>query len=67
MIINETLDLSVTKTVLNATPAINDPVEFDVIVENAGPSIASGVEITDVLPAGYTFIAYAATNGNYNE
>ena len=39
------IDLSVTKTVNNATPTVGSSVIFTVKVSNAGPSQATGVEV----------------------
>ncbi|RKQ49256.1 putative repeat protein (TIGR01451 family)/gliding motility-associated-like protein [Roseivirga pacifica] len=61
------LDLVVTNSVTNSTPVVNEVVEFDVSLSNAGPSAATGVSITDLLPSGYAFVSYTATNGSYVE
>ncbi|MRX68642.1 DUF11 domain-containing protein, partial [Flavobacterium resistens] len=60
-------DLSLTKTVNNATPLVGSQVTFEVIVTNNGPQNTAGVEITDLLPSGYTFSNYTATKGTYNK
>src|SRR5262249_16758326 len=44
-------DLAVTKTVDNPTPNVGDTVTFTVTLTNKGPSDATGVALTDVLPA----------------
>ena len=49
------LDLAVQKSVDNATPDEGDTVVYSVTVTNNGPSNATGVEITDALPAGVTY------------
>lgn len=59
-------DLSLTKTVNNATPLIGTQVIFEVIATNNGPQNTTGVEVTDLLPSGYTFVNYSATKGTYN-
>ncbi|WP_343585876.1 gliding motility-associated C-terminal domain-containing protein [Flavobacterium sp.] len=59
-------DLSLTKTVNNTTPLVGSPVIFEIIATNNGPQNTSGVEITDLLPTGYTFVTYSATKGVYN-
>ncbi len=50
-------DLSVTKTVNNATPNKSENVTFTITVTNGGPNSATGVEVTDLLPAGLTFVS----------
>jgi len=48
-------DVKITKTASDATPAGGDPVTYDLLVENVGLSTATGVVVTDALPAGVTF------------
>jgi len=60
-------DLGVTKTVDNATPYVGETVTFTVVVNNAGPSDATGVQVTEQLESGYSFVSAAATVGSYNE
>jgi gliding motility-associated-like protein/uncharacterized repeat protein (TIGR01451 family) len=59
-------DLSLTKTVNNATPLVGSQVIFNLQVSNAGPQAADGVAVTDLLPSGYTYNSYSATAGSYN-
>ncbi|UPZ14215.1 PKD domain-containing protein [Flavobacterium humidisoli] len=63
--LGQTADLSLTKTVSNATPLIGTPVTFEIIITNQGPQNATGVEVTDLLPSGYTFSNFTATKGTY--
>jgi uncharacterized repeat protein (TIGR01451 family) len=64
-----TADLSLAKTVDDATPLVGGSVVFSLMVANAGSSSATGVEVTDLLPAGYSFVsddsggAYASGTG----
>lgn len=50
-------DLSLTKTVDIATPNKNQNVTFTLTVTNGGPSSATSVAVTDLLPAGLTFVS----------
>ncbi|WP_157766126.1 T9SS type B sorting domain-containing protein, partial [Aquimarina aggregata] len=59
-------DLSLEKTVNNETPLVGETVEFIINVTNSGDSDATGVEITDQLPIGYTFVSFVATAGLYD-
>ncbi|MFN3404919.1 MAG: gliding motility-associated C-terminal domain-containing protein, partial [Cytophagaceae bacterium] len=58
-------DLSVNKTVNNATPNVGSNVVFTITVSNAGPSNATGVVVTDQLPSGYTYVSDNGS-GAYN-
>jgi uncharacterized repeat protein (TIGR01451 family) len=60
-------DLSLTKTVNNTSPDVGSNVNFTVTATNNGPSNASSVQVSDLLPNGYTFVS-ASPSGttNYN-
>ena len=45
-------DLSITKTVSDATPNENDTISYTITVTNNGPDAATGVVVTDLLPGG---------------
>ena len=59
-------DLAVAKSVSNATSTVGTDVTFTVTVGNNGPSNATGVTVTDVLPNGYTFVSANPTQGSYS-
>ena len=63
----QVIDLSVTKTVDDATPNVGDTVVFTVGLANGGPDTATGVELTDVLPAGLSFVSASVTTGTYDD
>jgi len=50
-------DLGVTKTDSADPVSPNDPLTYTVTVNNAGPSTATAVTLTDALPAGVTFVS----------
>ena len=58
-------DIAVTKSVNNATPAVGNNVIFTVTAHNLGPDPASSVQLTDLLPAGLTFVSATASQGTY--
>ena len=55
-------DLGVTKTA-PATVVASTDVSFDVAIENLGPSDAANVSLTDLLPAGTTFVSATQNSG----
>ena len=58
-------DIAVTKTVSNPAPAVGTNVTFTITVSDLGPSDASGVAVTDVLPSGLTFVSASPSQGAY--
>lgn len=63
---NTQSDLSLTKIVDNATPNDGDNVTYTIQVTNHGPANATGVEVTDILPAGVDFLSASASTGSFN-
>ena len=59
-------DIAITKTVSNTAPNQNTNVIFTITATNNGPSDATGVQVTDLLPAGLTFVSAVPTVGAYN-
>ena len=61
-------DLVTVKTLASgdSTPAEGDTVSFDIEVFNNGTAQATGVSLTDTLPAGITFTSNSVTQGSYN-
>ncbi len=59
-------DLSLAKTVNNATPSLGQNVTFTITLGNAGPNGATGVAVRDVLPAGLVFVSATPSTGTYN-
>ncbi|MFB6456178.1 gliding motility-associated C-terminal domain-containing protein [Chitinophaga sp. Hz27] len=59
-------DLHVSKSVSNMAPPHGSDVTFTIIAGNDGPSDGTGITVTDVLPAGYSFKSASATTGSYS-
>ena len=59
-------DLAITKNVNNGAPNVASNVTFTITVTNLGPSSAAGVQVNDVLPAGYAFVSATPSIGSYN-
>jgi len=65
---NTNADVSIVKTVNNATPNVGANVTFTLVANNAASSTsdATQVTVTDILPSGYTYVSSSATVGTYN-
>ena len=59
-------DLSVTKTVNNATPIVGSNVIFTIAAANSGMSKSPETKVTDLLPSGFTYVSSTTSNGTYN-
>lgn len=59
-------NLSLVKTVNNATPNVGTNVVFTLTLSNAGPSTATGIQVKDLLPNGYAVVSASTTNGSYS-
>jgi uncharacterized repeat protein (TIGR01451 family) len=63
---NASADIQVAKTVDDATPLVGANVTYTISAQNNGPDDATGVEITDALPAGVTFVSASPSVGTYD-
>ncbi|MEU3401110.1 hypothetical protein [Streptomyces filamentosus] len=59
-------DLGVTKAADATTVTVGQTVVYRVTVHNAGPSRATGVTVTDRLPAGLAFLSAEPSTGSYD-
>ncbi|HEX7830096.1 MAG TPA: hypothetical protein VF787_10585, partial [Thermoanaerobaculia bacterium] len=59
-------DLAITKTAPATNVAVGAAVTYTLSVQNLGPDNASGVTVTDTLPAGHTLGSYSGTGWTCN-
>ena len=50
-------DLLIAKAVSDPTPNVGETITYSLAVANSGPDTATGVVVTDLLPAGVTFVS----------
>jgi uncharacterized repeat protein (TIGR01451 family) len=58
-------DVSVTMTALPPSVRVGEPITFRITITNRGPELATGVVLTDPLPAGVSFVSAHSTQGGY--
>ena len=58
-------DIVLTKTASSGSVTVGSNVTFTVTAHNAGPSNATGVEVTDMLPPGLTLVSATPVTGTY--
>lgn len=61
-----TPDLEILKEVNNSTPIEGENIAYTITVTNPGEFIASGIQVTDQLPTGVTYVNHTVTQGTYN-
>jgi len=59
-------NLSITKTVDNLTPFVDDNVVFTITVTNTGMGTYNNIVISEPLQSGYAFVSSTASAGTYN-
>jgi uncharacterized repeat protein (TIGR01451 family) len=59
-------DLHLSKSVSNPTPNVGDVLTFSVVLTNSGPDSATGVQVTEQLPAGLAFLSATPSQGSYD-
>ncbi len=59
-------DLGVTAAVDNARPIEGASVRYTITLTNAGPQAATGIQVTDLLPTGVTFVSATPSVGSYD-
>ncbi len=63
--ISHNADIAVTKTSDNLAPKVGETFNFTMTVTNNGPCEASGLQVTDSLPAGLTYVSSTPSTGTY--
>ena len=60
-------DMSLTNLISNSTPNYGNQVTFTLTAKNNGPTGATGASVTDVLPAGYSYVSNTSpSTGAFN-
>lgn len=59
-------DLSVVKTATDMSPFIGRTIVFTIVATNGGTDNGTGVEVTDILQNGYTYVSSTTTDGTYD-
>ncbi len=58
------IDLSIAKSVDDATPNIGQTITFSLEITNAGPDVATDVTVVDPVPAGFTYVGGSIGGGD---
>ncbi len=64
-IIVQTTDLAIDKIVDDGTPGEGDTIVYTLTIDNLGPNDATGIAVTDLLPAGVTYVSDTPSQGSY--
>ncbi|MPT34795.1 MAG: T9SS type B sorting domain-containing protein, partial [Flavobacterium sp.] len=59
-------DITITKSVDNPTPFIDDNVVFTITVTNTGQAQFQNIIVNEAIPNGYAFVSMVVSNGTYN-
>lgn len=60
-------DMKITKSVSDDEPNVGDTVTFQLTVENLGPADATGIDIVDIVPAGFSYVPSSISGGDSND
>ena len=60
------IDLAITQTISTTTPSNNGLVTMTLTARNLGPSNATGVQVADLIKAGFNLVSNNPSKGTYN-
>ncbi len=60
------IDLAITQTISTTTPSNNGLVTMTLTARNLGPSNATGVQVADLIKAGFNLVSNTPSKGTYN-
>ena len=59
-------DLALAKSVSNPTPNVGDTISYTITLTDSGPDAATDAQVTDLLPAGVSFVSDTPSQGTYD-
>lgn len=60
------INLSLDKTVDNASPNLGDNLTFTLSLTNSGPDAGTDIQVRDLLPSGLAYVSHSTPTGTYN-
>jgi uncharacterized repeat protein (TIGR01451 family) len=66
IVVPASADIAVTKTTNSTSPLVCENFQWTVMVVNNGPNDATGVLVSDLLPAGLNLVSVTPSQGTYN-
>lgn len=64
--VKELADLSLSQTISSTLLSVGNQVSFTLTLNNAGPNKATGVQVKDLLPSGFSFVSATPSLGTYD-
>ena len=64
--VNSNADVRIVKSASTLSPNFGSSITFTLVASNLGPDTATNVNVTDLLPSGYTFSSATPSIGTYN-
>ncbi|CEL25012.1 nidogen-like domain-containing protein [Methanobacterium formicicum] len=58
--------IGVSQSINNTSPTVNDTIAITVNAHNNGPDLATGINISDILPNGLEFVSCSTNYGSYS-